>query len=61
MTQSHNKPHRTMFTLAVDKATSRGELTPQMAICLALAETYLRESPDGRFAELLIGLLQDGQ
>lgn len=60
MTQPHNKTYRTAFTLRLDKLQSQGRLTPQQCLCLGMMEIWLREAPDGTFAETLVSLLQEG-
>jgi hypothetical protein len=60
MTQPANKlqPASTMFQARLDKDISQGRISVQQGITLGLVEAYIRDNPDGRFAELLIGLLQ---
>ena len=60
MTQPHNKrpPLNKGLMDKLDKEITLGRLSHSEGACLAMVELYLRTNPDGRFAEMLLAMLQ---
>jgi hypothetical protein len=48
----------TPFQKRLDKDIAHGRITVQQGLVLGMTEAFIRDNPDGRFAELLIALIQ---
>lgn len=59
MTQPANKrpPLNQPLMDKIDREVQLGRLSHSEGTCLAMVELYIRNNPDGRFAEMLVSLL----
>lgn len=66
MTQPANKRQSTTdmpsaLAAKLERESKHGRVSQQEAFCLGMIWMYLKTNPDGRFAELLIEMLQGNQ